>query len=110
MQNQERWRAVTQCEHRQLADPDRVLYSQFGIGRLPLPTSKWSTRAFALYGGISATGVQIYPETEPGDVNQAGGDVIVSKKGVVVYSCRPSEPNIRPEIPDILSALEKAVL
>ena len=54
-------------------------------------------------------GIQIYPETEPGDVNQAGGDVIVSKKGEVVYSCRPSEPNIRPKIPDILSALERAV-
>ena len=109
MQNQEKWREFAQCEHRQLADPDRVLYRQFGIGRLPLPTSKWSTRAFALYGGRSAVGIQIYSETEQGDVAQAGGDVIVSKEGKVVYSYRPSEPNIRPEIPDILSALERVV-
>ena len=71
-------------------------------------TSKWTTRAFAIYGGRSAVGIQIYPETELGDVYQAGGDVIVTKEGKVVYSCRPSEPNIRPSIPDILSALERA--
>ena len=107
-QNQEKWCEVTQCRHQQLADPDRVLYRQFGIGRLPVHTSKWTTRAFAIYGGRSAVGIQIYPETELGDVYQAGGDVIVTKEGKVVYSCRPSEPNIRPSIPDILSALERA--
>ena len=108
MQNQEKWREVTQCKHQQLADPDRVLFRQFGIGRLPLPNAKCSTLAFKVYGGRSAVGIQIYPETELGDVHQAGGDVIVTKEGKVVYSFRPSLPYLRPSIPDILSALERA--
>ena len=76
------------------------------MGRLPLQTSNWAKGAFAVYGGRSAVGIEIYSETEQGDVYQAGGDVIVSREGKVVYSCRPSEPNIRPEVADILSALE----
>ena len=110
MQNQEKWRefAHVQCKRLQLADPDRILYRQFGIGRLPLTNAKCSTYGLAGYGGRSAVGIQIYPEAEQGDVHQAGGDVIMTKEGKVVYSFRPSLPYLRPEIPDILSALERA--
>ena len=71
--------------------------------------SKWSIRAFVVYGGRSAVGIEIYSEMEQGDVYQAGGDVIVSREGKVVYSCCPTKPYDRPEVDDILSALERAL-
>lgn len=107
MENQEKWREFAQCKIQQLADTDQVLFRLFGFGRLPVPNSNWSTGAFMVYGGFKAMGTPTYSETEQGDVYRAGGDVIVSREGKVVYSFRPPLPYVRPEVADILAVLEK---
>ena len=108
MENQEKWRSHTQCSQEQIADPERLLYKLFGLGRLPAHMSKWKTLALNVYGGMMASGIMVdYPETEPGDVYQAGGDAIVSQEGEVVYSFRGSAPYLRPPVEELLSALDK---
>ena len=96
-----------QCSHEQIADPERVLYKLFGLGRLPAHTSQWMTLGMNVYGGKMASGREVYPETEPGDVYQAGGDAIVTQEGEVVYSFRGSAPYLRPPVEELLSALDK---
>lgn len=107
MENQEKWREFAQCKIQQLADQDKVLFHLFGFGRLPVPTSYWSTTALQVYGGFEAMGTPTYSETEQGDVFMAGGDVIVSREGKVVYSFRTPLPYVRPDVADILAVLEK---
>ena len=107
MENQEKWRSIVQCDQEQIADPERVLYKLFGLGRLPAHTSKWMTKGMNAYGGKLASGAEVYPETEPGDVYQAGGEAIVSQEGEVVYSFRGSAPWLRPPVDDLLSALDQ---
>ena len=105
MENQEKWRSIVQCDQEQIADPERLLFKLFGLGRLPAHTSKWMTKGMNAYGGKLASGVEVYSETETGDVYQAGGDVIVSQGGEVVYSFRGSAPWLRPPVEDLLSSL-----
>ena len=107
MENQEKWRGIIQCSQEHVADPERLLYKLFGLGRLPAHTSKWMTKGMNAYGGKLASGVKVYPETEPGDVYQAGGEVIITQKGEVVYSFRGSAPYLRPPVQELLSALDK---
>ena len=59
------------------------------------------------YGGMMASGVEVFSETEPGDIYQAGGDVIVTREGEVVYSFRGPAPFLRPPVEELLTALEK---
>ena len=96
-----------QCSQEHIADPERRLYKLFGLGRLPTHISKWMTLAMNSYGGKLASGIKIFPETEPGDVYQAGGDVIVTQEGEVVYSFRGPAPFLRPPVEELLSALDK---
>ena len=107
MENQEKWRSIVQVGQEQIADPERVLYKLFGVGRLPAHTSKWMTRGMNAYGGKLASGIEVDPETETGEVYQAGGEAIVSQEGEVVYSFRGSAPGDRPPVEDLLSALDQ---
>ena len=107
MENQEKWRRFIQCSLEHIADQERRLYGMFGLGRLPAHTSKWITLAMNVYGGKLASGVEVFSETEPGDIYQAGGDVIVTREGEVVYSFRGPAPFLRPPVEELLTALEK---
>ena len=107
MENQEKWRSIVQVRQEQIADPERVLYKLFGVGRLPAHTSKWMTEGLNAHGGKLASGIEVYPETEPGEAYQAGGEAIVSQEGEVVYSFRGSAPWDRPPVEDLLSALDQ---
>ena len=107
MENQEKWRNFAQCSQEQIADPERLLYKLFGLGRLPMHNSKWMTSAMNAYDGKLASGVEVYSETELGDVYQSGGEAIVTQEGKVVYSFRGSAPYLRPPVEELLSALDK---
>ena len=56
--------------------------------------------------GFKAMVTPVYSEMELGSVYMAGGDVIVSREGKVMYSFHPSQPYIRPDVTGILALLE----
>ena len=107
MENQEKWRSIVQYGQEQIADPERVLYKLFGLGRLPVHTNKWMTMALNSYAGRLATGHEVFADTEPGDDYQAGGDAIVTQEGEVVYSFRGPIAYLRPPVEELLLALDK---
>ena len=107
MENQEKWRSIVQCDQEQIADPERVIYKLFGLGRLPVHANKWITMALNGYAGKLASGHEVFSDTEPGDDYQAGGDAIVTQEGNVVYSFRGSTPGLRPPVEELLSAFDK---
>ena len=107
MENQEKWRSIVQCGQEQIADPERILYKLFGLGRLPVHTNKWMTMALNSYAGRLATGHEVFADTEPGDDYQAGGDAIVTQEGEVVYSFRGPIAYLRPPVEELLLALDK---
>ena len=69
--------------------------------------TKWMARAMNGYAGQLASGAEVFSETEPGDLYQASGDVIVTPEGEVVYSFRGPAPFLRPPVEELLTALEK---
>ena len=107
MENQEKWRSIVQCGQEQIADPERVLYKLFGLGRLPVHVNKWMTMALNSYAGRLASGHEVFSDTEPGDDYQAGGDAIVTQEGEVVYSFHGSTPGLHQPVEELLSALDK---
>ena len=107
MENQEKWRRHAQCSQEQVADPERLLYKLFGLGRLPANFTKWMKMGLNHYGGRLASGHEVFSDTEPGDDYQVGGDAIVTQQGEVVYSFRGSLPYLRPPVEELLSALDK---
>ena len=107
MENLEKWRNYTKCQHQIIADPQRLLYKLFGVGRPPARRSQWSIRSTNLYASRHASGVDAYADTELGDALQLGGDVIVDDTGRVVFNYRSTWPPDRVSAKDLISALKQ---
>ena len=107
MENLEKWRSYTKCQHQTIADPQRLLYKLFGVGRPPARKSTWSLFGVNRYASRHAKGEKIYADTELGDALQLGGDVIVDDTGRIVFNYRSTWPPDRVSAKDLISALKE---
>ena len=107
MENLEKWRNWSKCQHQTIADPQRLLYKLFGVGRPPARKSQWSIRSTNAYAGHHAKSETAYADTELGDALQLGGDVVVDDTGRVVFNYRSTWPPDRVSAKDLISALKE---
>ena len=87
---------------RLLADPDRRTYEALGIGRGPW-WRVWGPRTLLAYARLAARGRRV--QRHRGDSLQLGGDMVISRDGLVSYLYRPPDPDSRPPVEDLVHAL-----
>lgn len=88
-----------------LADPERVLYRRFEMGR---GTSRqvWNPGTLRIYARRLRPG-----HRAPGplqDVRQLGGDMIVAPDGTLAEGFWPPSPDDRPTVDELAAAVERA--
>ncbi|GAC1532755.1 MAG: hypothetical protein NVS3B12_11130 [Acidimicrobiales bacterium] len=86
--------------HRFLSDPDRVLYQRLGLGRAGV-RQVFSPGTRAIYAAAAARGTEVKVPVE--DIRQLGGDGL-AVDGSVVAVWRPSSPDDRPDVDEMLAA------
>ncbi|CAN5763026.1 hypothetical protein BH23ACT1_BH23ACT1_11100 [soil metagenome] len=87
-----------------LSDVDRVLYLRLGLGRAPL-REVYTPATLRIYREAARRGEAMHRPVE--DARQLGGDAVV-RAGAVVQIWRPSSPDDRPAMSDVLAALAVA--
>jgi hypothetical protein len=89
-----------------LADPDRTLYREFQLDRLP-----WSRlvrpRVVWIYLKLmwANRGLDRY---QGEDVFQAGGDVLLGPQGEILHAHRSHDPADRPTVEEVLQIVERS--
>jgi len=88
-----------------LADPERIIYRRFGIGRGSL-TDVWSLGTLKLYWDLLRRGRKL---RVPGqDTRQLGGDIVIDGDGRLAFAFRPRSPDLRPTVGELIAAVERA--
>jgi hypothetical protein len=90
---------------RLLADPDRDLHALFAIGRGPW-WRVWGPRTFVAYARLLRAGGRY--RRHRGDSLQLGADIVIAADGTMTTIFRPSEPDDRPSLAALESALDSA--
>ncbi|GAC1592635.1 MAG: hypothetical protein NVS3B21_12570 [Acidimicrobiales bacterium] len=85
--------------YRFLSDPDRVLYRRLGLGRAGV-RQVFNSGTRAIYSEAAARGVDVKMPVE--DIRQLGGDG-VAVSGSVIALWRPSSPDDRPDVEEMLA-------
>ncbi len=88
-----------------LADPDRIAYRRFGLGRGSLHRI-WNPGTLATYGRLLRRGRRLRRPTE--DTRQLGGDFVIGPDGALAAAFRPRSPDDRPSITRLVEAVEAA--
>lgn len=88
-----------------LADPDRAVYRQFGLGRGAF-TEVWSLDTLRLYGDLLRRGRKLRRPIQ--DTRQLGGDFVIDREGRLVAAFRPQSPSSRPSVDDLRVAVGRA--
>uniref|UniRef100_A0A665XE82 Selenoprotein L n=1 Tax=Echeneis naucrates TaxID=173247 RepID=A0A665XE82_ECHNA len=99
------WLQETGCRYDMLLDPDRKIYSAFGLERSLKKVLNFSN--MLLYAEYVAENMA-FPRELPSiqdDMFQLGGDFVLDEHGRVLFSHCCQSPIDRPSIEDILSAL-----
>jgi len=88
-----------------LADPDRSAYSYFGLRRLPWHRV-FSLATLKLYFEILRKGrrMQNYGKD---DYFQAGGDFLIDRNGVVLFTHHSHDPADRPPVSRLLAEVNR---
>ena len=86
-----------------LADPDRTLYSRFGLRRASL-LRVYNPGTIRLYASLLRKGRRLRRPTE--DTRQLGGDFLIDADGRLAYGFWPTSPDDRPTVGQLLDALE----
>jgi len=88
-----------------LVDREREAYREWGLRRSSVAGVWLDPRLWARYASLLLRGERL---RRPGsDTLQLGGDFVVDREGVVVYS-RPQERDDRPPVGELLGALRRA--
>lgn len=82
-----------------LADPERVLYAAFGLGRASVARVWLDPRVWLRYGRLLAGGRRL--ERADDDTLQLGGDVLVDAVGRVRWIYRSHGPEDRPRLSEV---------
>lgn len=88
-----------------LADPQRALYRRFGLGRGSF-TEVWGFATLSLYRDLLRRGRRLRLPVQ--DTRQLGGDFVIDGDGYLVAAFRPRSPDARPEVDQLLAAVEQA--
>lgn len=88
-----------------LADPQRSVYRQFGLGRGTL-TEVWSLGTLRLYGELLRRGRRLRRPLQ--DTRQLGGDFVIDRGGRLVAAFRPRSPDSRPSVDELLDEVSRA--
>jgi len=88
-----------------LADPDRALYRRFGFPRASF-RAVYGVGTMRMYARLVRQGRRLRRPVH--DTRQLGGDVVVGPSGRIVEVFRPSSPDDRPSLTDLLAALDRA--
>lgn len=88
-----------------LADPDRILYRQFGLGRGSL-RQIWNPGTLKLYAQLIGKGRRLRRPTQ--DMRQLGGDFVIDSAGRLSAGFWPSSPDDRPRVADLIAAVHAA--
>lgn len=107
MENLEKWKSYTNCQYQLVSDPERRLYNLFGMGCTQVYSTQWAIKVTHLYAAEYIVTEDPVPllETEPGDTFYIGGDVVVDRRGRVVYSFISPTPPDRPSVGDVLACV-----
>jgi peroxiredoxin len=100
-----RYRAHLDLPFTLLADLDRAVYRQFGLGRGALHRV-WNPGTLRLYGSLLAKGRRLRRPTH--DTRQLGGDFVIDRHGRLAAGFWPASPDDRPSVDDLLTALTDA--
>ena len=87
-----------------LSDVERVLYERLGLGRARL-REVYTPATLRFYREAAGSGAAVHRPVE--DARQLGGDAVV-RSGAVVRIWRPSSPDDRPPLGDVLAAVAVA--
>ncbi|KAK7103752.1 hypothetical protein V1264_018589 [Littorina saxatilis] len=101
-----KWLKDTKCPFQMLIDSKRQMYQEFGLKRSAFKV--WSVECMVYYGEQMRAGKKLPSpyENVHDDVNQMGGDFIVSDKGKLVL-CYPSQASTdRPAVNSLLQVLK----
>jgi peroxiredoxin len=85
-----------------LADEARAAYRAYGLGRGSW-RRVWGLRTLRAYVRLLRAGRRPHPPSE--DTLQLGGDFVVDPDGRVAYAYRSAEPDDRPSVDDLITAL-----
>lgn len=85
-----------------LSDPDRAAYHAYGLVR-GSPWRVYGPRTWLRYAQLLRRGRRLERITE--DTLQLGGDFIVGRDGRLAYAYRPTGPDDRPDVADIVRAV-----
>lgn len=88
-----------------LADPERSVYRQLGIGRGSF-TDVWSLGTLKLYRDLLRRGRKLRAPAQ--DTRQLGADIVIDGDGRLVVAFRPRSPDLRPSIEQLVAAVERA--
>lgn len=94
----------TNLEWPVLLDPERKLYSAFGMSRGRL-RQIYSPATMAAYLKLMVRGRR--PHAATGDTYQLGGDVLIDPEGMIRILHVSQNPADRPEVEDIIRVVRK---
>lgn len=88
-----------------VSDVHRSLYRALGLER-GTRRQVWSLGTLAMYWRLLRSGRRLQRTHE--DIRQLGGDVVVGSDGRIATIFRPSTPDARPSIDELLGAVRSA--
>ncbi|KAG7460968.1 hypothetical protein MATL_G00204600 [Megalops atlanticus] len=99
------WLQDTGCKYDMLLDPEKKIYSAFGLGASYAKVLKFNTM---LEYGEYTVQQRTFPQAQPNiikDIYQLGGDFVLDEGGKVIYSHPSKSPRDRPAVSEILAAI-----
>ncbi|KAJ8396202.1 hypothetical protein AAFF_G00020690 [Aldrovandia affinis] len=99
------WLQDTGCKYDMLLDPQKKIYTAFGLGRSCAKVFRFNNMLeFAEYKVLNRDFSQTPPNLF-GDIYQLGGDFVLDQGGKVIYSHPSQSPRDRPTVTEILAAI-----
>ena len=84
-----------------LSDPDRRLYRLLGAQEARF-RDLWSLGTLRLHVRLVGAGRRLRRPTE--DIAQLGADAVIGRDGRLRYLARPTSPDVRPAIDELIAA------
>lgn len=88
-----------------LIDETRATYRAYGLGRGSV-WRVWGPKVWCSYAKLLRKGRRFRRPTE--DTLQLGGDFVVGRDGRLTYAFRSRDPDDRPSVDDLLSAVHRS--
>lgn len=103
----EKWLEETKCKYSMLLDPERKVYSFFGLKKSVYKV--WSVSSLLYYAEKIAQGIQLPKPYEDmhDDPHQMGGDFIIDKNGKIKFMHPSQAARDRPTVEKLCAELKE---